>query len=54
MLSERQKRDMLLLFCLGYLFNISIVINSAHASRPLRKDTLFINLNGLHSFQTCD
>ena len=52
--SERLKRDMLLLCCLSYLYNINRMINSAHTSRPVRSDTLFINLNGLCIFQTCD
>ena len=29
------KRDILLLFCLSYLYNINMKINSAHTSRPV-------------------
>jgi len=49
-----EKKRILLLFCLSYLYNINMRINSAHTSQPVLKDLLFINLIGLCSFQTCD
>ena len=30
-----EKRDILLLFCLSYLYNINMRINCAHISRPV-------------------